>query len=269
MTNSSSELMRLQKFLARCGVASRRTCENHILNGEVSINDERVTHLGAKVNPVCDVVRFKGSVIKLPVQNHTIMLNKPAGYLTTMKDTHDRPCVASLINSSNYPGLYPIGRLDEDTTGLLLFSTDGSLGNELLHPRYHIDKQYIVATSSPLDSADIEKLECGIMLEDGMTNPAKLRVLGKSESGKYASVLHFSDSRKTTPPLNLVAITINQGKKRQIKRMFASVGHPVIALHRSLFGALELGDLKPGEYRELSTEEISLLKRKVTNDYCN
>ena len=269
MNSDQAELMRLQKFLARCGVASRRACEDLILNGEISVNGECITQLGTKVNPKSDVVCFKGGVLNLPCESYTIMLNKPAGYLTTMIDTHNRPCVANLINLNDYPGLYPIGRLDEDTTGLLLFSTDGNLGNELIHPRYHVNKQYIVATLDPLHSDDIEKLECGIMLEDGMTNPAKIRVLGAKECKKYASVLHFGDAYANKLQYNLVSITINQGKKRQIKRMFASVGHPVVALHRSCFGSLKLGDLKPGEYRELSEEEISLLKRKVTNDYCN
>ena len=261
MTSGQAKLVRLQKFLARCGVASRRACEKLILNGEISVNGQCVTQLGTKVNPNTDVVCYKGCVLELPCESYTVMLNKPAGYLTTMIDTHNRPCVANLINLNDYPGLYPIGRLDEDTTGLLLFSTDGNLGNELLHPRYHVNKQYIVATLDPLHSDDIKKLECGIMLEDGMTNPAKLRVLATSECKKYASVLHFGDARANKLPLNLVSITINQGKKRQIKRMFASIGHPVVALHRSSFGPLELGDLKPGEYRELSEEEISLLTK--------
>ena len=134
--------MRLQKFLARAGAASRRGSENLMTAGRVRVNGEVVTELGSKVDPLCDVVEVDGVVVRLFDSSVTIMLNKPAGYLTTMSDPHGRPCVASLVPTDRFPGLFPVGRLDMDTTGLLLFSTDGELGNSLLHPRYHVDKTY-------------------------------------------------------------------------------------------------------------------------------
>ncbi len=233
--------MRLQKFLARAGVASRRSSEKLITAGRVRVNGAVVTELGTKVDPACDEVLLDGAPVGLPESSHTLMLNKPAGYLTTMSDPQGRPCVADLVPVAEYPGLYPIGRLDFDTTGLLLFSTDGELGHALLHPSHHVSKTYRAKVEGLPKKADLERLAGGVRLEDGMTAPAEVALI---DAGKEASVIE---------------LTIHEGRKRQVKRMCEAVGHPVLELHRLSFGPLALGSLGVGCYRELAPEELAAL----------
>lgn len=235
--------MRLQKYLARSGVASRRACEALILDGRVSVNGQVVSVLGTKVRPGTDDVRLDGESVALVDQTVVIMLNKPAGYLTTMADPFARPCVADLLPLDRYPSLFPVGRLDKDTTGLLLFTTDGELGNALLHPSRHVEKTYEALVEGKVSSDDVERLRVGIELEDGMTQPARVD-FGSSRHPKNTTCLE---------------ITIHEGRKRQVRRMCEAVGHPVRTLHRSLFGPLGLGDLELGEYRVLTSEEIEEL----------
>ena len=232
--------LRLQKFLARAGVASRRASENLMTQGRVTVNGEVVRELGAKVDPLVDEVAVDGRVVKLQDKPVTIMLNKPAGVITTMKAQSDRPIVADLVPTDRYPGLYPIGRLDADTTGLLLFSTDGELGNRLLHPSKHVQKTYRALVRGSLTDAQVEKLQKGVMLEDGLTQPA---------------IVSFVEGKR-----NHVRLTIHEGRYHQVKRMLEAVGHPVKRLHRERFGNLELGDLAPGKWRELTAEEIAALQ---------
>lgn len=231
--------MRLQKFLARAGVASRRSSENLMTAGRVCVNGEVVTELGFKVDPLVDVVSVDGREVALSDGPVTIMLNKPAGVITTMKAQSDKPIVADIIPSDCYPGLYPIGRLDADTTGLLLFSTDGELGNALLHPSHHVPKTYVARLTTLPKAKDLERLRTGIELDDGMTAPAEVEVVDRKRPK--------------------VRITIHEGRYHQVKRMFDAVGCPVIKLHRERFGSLELGNLKPGEWRELSPGELNQL----------
>ena len=231
--------MRLQKFLARAGVASRRSSENLMTAGRVSVNGEVVRELGSKVDPLVDEVAVDGRPVSITGKPTTIMLNKPAGVITTMKAQSDRPIVASLVPTERFPGLYPIGRLDADTTGLLLFSTDGALGNALLHPSKHVQKTYLATLKSPLSSRSADELRRGIELDDGPTQPA---------------TVEFANQKCTK-----VRITIHEGRYHQVKRMFESVGNKVTALHRETFGAIDLGDLKPGAWRELSQDEVAAL----------
>lgn len=231
--------MRLQKFLARAGVASRRASENLMTAGRVTVNGEVVSELGAKVDPLVDVVEVDGKVVSLCDAPVTIMLNKPAGFITTMKAQSDRPIVADLVPTDRYPGLYPIGRLDADTTGLLLFSTDGELGNRLLHPSHHVPKTYRARLRAMPKPRELDRLRDGVELDDGPTQPAEVEVV----------------SHKTPT----VRITIHEGRYHQVKRMFEAIGYPVVKLHRERFGALELGSLKPGQWRELTAEEVSSL----------
>lgn len=232
--------MRLQKFLARAGVASRRASENLMTARRVTVNGHVVDQLGAKIDPLVDVVEVDGRVVHLAEGPVTIMLNKPAGVITTMKAQSDRPIVASLVPTDQYPGLYPIGRLDADTTGLLLFSTDGQLGNALLHPSHHVPKTYRANLASPLRKRDMEALSRGVELDDGPTQPAKVELLGKR--GKE------------------VRITIHEGRYHQVKRMFEAVGNKVTKLHRETFGCLTLGELKLGAWRVLTDSELAALK---------
>lgn len=235
--------LRLQKFLARAGVASRRGSENLMTAGRVHVNGKVVTELGSRVDPLCDVVTVDGKVIVYPSTPITIMLNKPKGVITTMSDPFARPCVASLIPLEQHPGLFPIGRLDLDTTGLLLFTTDGELGNRLMHPRHHVVKTYEATLAGVVDDQALEPLRRGVELEDGMTLPASLSIT-KNESER-----------------SQVEISIKEGRKRQVRRMFEAIGHPVIHLHRKSVGPLVLGDLESGAWRELTSQEYASLAR--------
>ena len=232
--------MRLQKFLARAGVASRRASENLMTAGRVTVNGKVVTELGAKVDPLVDIVAVDGNEISLSNTPVTLMLNKPAGVITTMKPQSTKPIVADLVPTDRYPGLYPIGRLDADSTGLLLFSTDGQLGNALLHPSHHVPKTYRATLASPLSRPAAETLRRGITLDDGPCQPAQVSIAGRG--GK------------------LVRITIHEGRYHQVKRMFEAVGNHVVHLHRETFGSLALGNLKPGTWRLLTEDEVQKLR---------
>lgn len=235
--------MRLQKFLARAGVASRRGSEDLMTAGRVSVNGSIVTELGSKVDPKTDIVRVDGKEVHLDDGSVYLMLYKPAGYLTTMDDPQGRPCVASLVPTKEYPGLYPVGRLDKDTTGLLLFTTDGDMGQHLLHPKHHVHKSYRAHVDGVPSEDDIERLQEGIMLADGMTAPARVQILDERDDG--------------TSDLEIV---IREGRKRQVKRMCSAIHHPVIDLHRHRFGPLELQGVEEGSWRLLDEDEIAALK---------
>lgn len=231
------ESMRLQKYLARAGVASRRACEAIILAGRVSVNGAVVTELGTKVVPERDTVEVDGKVVLLGDSQVILMLNKPKGYLTSMSDPFSRACVSDLIPTDRYPGIFPVGRLDCNTTGLLLFTTDGELGNKLLHPREHVDKTYHALVAGHVSPDALRQLESGVVLEDGITSPAKAEVIKKTKKNTWLS------------------LTIHEGRKRQVRRMCDAVGFPVKELQRVSFGPLSLGDLKQGSYRELTAVE--------------
>lgn len=235
--------MRLQKFLARAGVASRRKSETFIQAGRVQVNGEVVRELGTKVNPATDEVQVDGALVVLAIKPVVIMLHKPAGYLSAMKDDRGRPCVSELVPVQEYPGLFPVGRLDFDTTGLLLFTTDGALGNKLLHPSSQIDKVYEACVEGVPHKDDLARLEVGVMLEDGMSAPAACRV---KDVDRKRNIAHLQ-------------LTIHEGRKRQVKRMCAAIGHPVKSLHRSQFACLTLGTLKSGKYRILEPKELEEL----------
>lgn len=265
--------VRLQKYLARAGVASRRASEELIVSGRVSVNGCVVTELGTKVDPQKDRVAVDGKLVKEAAAGVTIMLHKPAGCLTTMDDPQGRKTVADLIPQTRYPGLYPIGRLDRDTTGVLLFSTDGELGHGLLHPRHHVKKTYWALVEGRPTKEEIAHLSHGVLLEDGMTAPAKVRILSASEAKRahtqfvlprsctHAGVRQRNRSYKgKTSEDCVVELVITEGRNHQVKRMLSAVGHPVIALHRQSFGACDLGDLERGQWRELTPEETDALK---------
>ena len=236
--------MRLQKFLARSGVASRRRSEELISAGRVEVNGEIRTDLGCKVDPNADEVRVDGRLVSLFDGCAYIMLNKPAGYITTMSDPQGRPCVADLVPVERFPGLYPLGRLDQDTTGLLLFTTDGDMGPALLHPAHHVDKTYRVKVKGRLRERDLTPLRAGgkRLPEGYVCAPAKVSIDELGEGWSRAS------------------ITIHEGRKRQVKLMFGGIGHPVLELHRDVFGPLQLGDLPQGQWRELTEDELAALR---------
>lgn len=243
--HESSEPMRLQKFLARAGIASRRASEGIIAAGRVYVNGMRVTELGSKVVAGVDEVCVDGVPVQLSDRHITLMLHKPAGYLTAMSDDRGRHCVAELVPYDQCPGLFPVGRLDFDTTGLLLFSTDGNLGHDVLHPSHQVDKTYEAWVAGNPHENDLERLRRGIQLEDGPTQPAQVEQI---------------DVRGNQ---TLLRITIHEGRKRQVKRMTAAIGYPVVALHRSAFGPLTLGDLACGSYRSLTEHELTAITSAV------
>ena len=237
--------MRLQKFLARAGAASRRGSEDLMTAGRVTVNGEVVTELGSKVDPKVDVVAVDGREVHLADGAVYLMLNKPAGYLTTMSDPYGRPTVAELVPTERYPGLFPVGRLDKDTTGLLLFSTDGEMGQHLLHPRHHVTKTYHARVAGVPTEEELGRLRGGVMLDDGPTQPAEVEV--ERVRGGNAEL----------------KVTIAEGRKREVKRMCSAVGHTVLKLHRSDFGPLHLSGVAPGKWRMLEPDEVAALKEAV------
>lgn len=268
--------LRLQKFLARAGAASRRGSENLMTAGRVTVNGEVVRELGSKVDPRTDVVAVDGREVRLGGSPVTLMLHKPVDVLTTMSDPQGRPSVASLVPTERYPGLFPIGRLDRDTTGLLLFSTDGDLGHALLRPRGHVTKRYLALVEGRPSPAQLDSLRSGIVLDDGPTLPAELELLGgdaadealrslvvppavpPGSSKEYAAI-----GRARAKGRTVVRIGIHEGRKRQVRRMFRAIGHPVCALHRSEFGPIGLGSLPSGKWRVLDPAEQEALGRAV------
>lgn len=245
--------MRLQRFLARAGVASRRGSEDLMTAGRVTVNGRVACELGTKVDPLVDRVEVDGVPVVPARGKAYLVLNKPAGYLTTMRDPHGRPCVAQLVPVDAYPGLFPVGRLDMDTTGLLLFTTDGDLGHELLHPSKHVWKTYIALVDGDVRDEDLEPLRRGIELDDGPCQPARCRIISRRLSAPVA----YGNVPAHT---GFVEVQIREGRKNQVKRMLGRVHHPVLRLHRCRFGDLELGDLAQGAWRELDEREVALLK---------
>ena len=267
------ECMRLQKYLARAGAASRRGAEDLIVAGRVTVNGAIANELGVKVDPEVDEVRLDGRLVTLAPETVTIMLHKPLGYVTTMKDEHAEHVVAELVPCAEYPGLFPLGRLDRDTSGLLLFSTDGELGHALLRPRGHVTKRYVALVDGVPTAEELQSLRSGVLLDDGPTLPAEVELLEGEErcaALRFLEVTRAAEKRYSTTKkrgLNakgersVVRLGIHEGRNRQVRRMLGKVGHPVIALHRESFGPLSLGDLPRGQWRLLDTDEIEALRR--------
>lgn len=257
--------MRLQRFLARAGVASRRGSERLMTAGRVRVNGEVVTELGSRVDPARDVVTVDGAVCRISERPCHVMLYKPAGYLTTMSDPHGRPTVAELVPVAERPGLYPVGRLDMDTTGLLLFTTDGDLGQALLHPSRHVEKHYVALVSGTPSEADLERLRRGVTLEnEDVSAPARAELLRPGDPLFSVVAPHGAGRTGGGEPNAVVGLTIHEGRKHQVKKMMLAVGHRVLALHRDSFGPLSLVNVAEGGYRELTEGEAAALERLVS-----
>ena len=258
--------MRLQRFLARAGVASRRGSERLMTAGRVRVNGEVVTELGSKVDPARDLVTVDGVPCQIAQRPRHLMLYKPAGYLTTMSDPRGRPTVAELVPVAESPGLYPVGRLDRDTTGLLLFTTDGDLGQALLHPSRHVEKHYVALVSGTPTAAELERLRRGVPLEnEGVSAPAKAELLSPDDP-LFSVVAPRGAGRNGAGERNaVVGLTIHEGRKHQVKKMMLAVGHRVLALHRDAFGPLSLVDVAEGGYRGLTEQETAALERIVSD----
>lgn len=250
--------MRLQKFLARAGVASRRGSEDLMTAGRVTLNGCVATELGLKVDPLVDVVEVDGKRVSLTDGKVYLVLNKPANVLTTMDDPHGRPTVVPYVPVDRFPGLFPVGRLDMDTTGVLLFTTDGDLAARLLHPSTHVMKVYHARVDGYLEDRDLEPLRRGLELDDGPTAPAVCRILETYETQGVCG-------SRPNPDHTLVEVAIHEGRKRQVKRMFSAIGHPVIRLHRVSFGSVEAKGLPAGAWRLLSQGEVEALREASSN----
>ncbi|MDO8963696.1 MAG: pseudouridine synthase [Coriobacteriia bacterium] len=232
---------RVQKLLAAAGVASRRASEEIILEGRVTLNGVVVESLATKADPAVDVIEVNGKRIELLTPRRWFALHKPAGYVTTMDDPQGRETVVRFF-PKGVAGLYPVGRLDRDTEGLLLLTNDGALAARLLHPRHHVTKTYRVWVDGVPDEADLRRLREGVSLDDGMTSPAEARVVARERGGA------------------IVELAIREGRKRQVRRMCSAVGHPVTRLVRVSFGPLDLAGMAPGEIRELTAGEVEALR---------
>ena len=259
MNDMYPHTMRLQRFLARAGVASRRGSETLMTSGRVSVNGVVVTELGTKVDCDHDVIEVDGKPVCLADEAVYIMLNKPANYLTTMSDPQGRKCVAELVPTDIYPGLFPVGRLDRDTTGLLLFTTDGDMAQSLLHPSHHVNKTYRALVDGDVVDRELDSLRKGIVLDDGPCQPAKARIMKPQE----CKILFRGHVPENVTPIEIV---IHEGRKNQVKRMLGRIHHPVLRLHRVKFGPLDLTSVKEGKWRVLTSSEISALRDATKGD---
>ena len=232
------EEIRLQKYLAECGVASRRKCEEYILQGDVQVNDKVVTELGTKVNPKKDIVKFKNKEVKIEEKQVYILLNKPIGYVTTVSDQFDRDTVLDLVKVKER--IVPVGRLDMYTSGALILTNDGDFVFKVTHPKHEITKTYTVTLKGIIQANEIEQLQKGVKIDDYITKPAKVKIL-KTDSEK---------------DISRIEITIHEGKNRQVRKMCEAIDKKVLALHRSKIGNIGVKDLKIGEWRYLKKEEI-------------
>ena len=230
---------RLQKIIARAGICSRREAEKLILAGKVSVDGKIIRELGAKAE-LNQKIRVDGKLLTLDAEKIYIMLNKPRGYVSTAKDERGRKTILELIDIPER--IYPIGRLDLNSEGLILLTNDGELTNALIHPRFEVKKTYRAKISGVLTEEKLDLLRAGIELDDGLTAPAEIYMLDK----------------------DLVEITIHEGRNRQVRRMFSAIGCDVKRLRRIKFANLTLDSLKVGKWRELTAEEVAELKGDLT-----
>ena len=230
---------RLQKYMASCGVASRRKCEELILNGRVTVNGDIITELGTKVIPNKDIVKFDGKLISKEENKVYIILNKPEGYITSLKDEKGRKTILDLVNIKER--IFPIGRLDYDSSGLLLLTNDGEIYNKIIHPRVKLDKKYIAVVNGRFTEKEMENFKNGVDIGGYITATSNIREIS------------FENN------LSTVEITIHEGKNRQIRKMCSSFNHNVISLKRVAIGKIKLGYLKKGEFRNLTKEELDYI----------
>ena len=236
--------MRLEKFLSESGIASRRDAKKHISEGRVAVNGERVLIPGTHIAPQQDEITFDGEPVSGKPKPIYLMLNKPTGYVTTVRDERRRPTVMALVDNIS-ERIYPVGRLDLDTEGLLLMTNDGDFAHRILHPSHEIQKTYIAWVEGHPNQGAIQRLRKGIEIEDGITAAAQVNQIERREGESRFKVI------------------IHEGKKRQIRRMFHAVGHNVLHLKRIRVGSLSLGRLPIGKYRPLTRAEIESFGREA------
>ncbi|WP_139983551.1 pseudouridine synthase [Nocardioides litoris] len=237
-------LVRLQKLLAQSGVASRRKCEELMLDGEVEVDGEVVTRLGTKVDPRTAVVRVSGRLLP-PVSDFVyLVLHKPRGVVSTMSDPEGRPTLEQFV-AERPERLFHVGRLDTDTSGLLLLTNDGDFANRMAHPSFEVDKTYVAEVAGQVTRSTAERLRAGVELDDGPVHPTRVKVVSP------------------TPERSIVELVIHEGRNRIVRRLLDQVGHPVRKLSRTDLGPVRLGSLRPGEVRELTLDELGSLLDSV------
>jgi pseudouridine synthase len=232
--------IRLQKYLADCGIASRRAAEGLIEKGLVSVNGVTIKEQGVKVNPDHDTIKYKGKIVRFEKVLKYYMLNKPTKCMTTLSDENSRRTILDLVKVKER--IYPVGRLDYMSSGLLLLTNDGDLTYKLTHPKHHVEKRYIVSVEPKVSNKDVKLLEKGVSLEAYTTAPCEINLL---EENKKVQVFE---------------VVLHEGKNRQIRKMFEHIGGNVTTLKRVSMGDLNLGQLKSGEFRELTKQEVNYLK---------
>lgn len=235
----TSEPIRLQKALSIAGVASRRKAEELMLQGRVRVNGKVARELGMRIDPTVDSVMVDNRPIQLDPDRIYLAFHKPKGIVSTMSDEYGRPCLADFF--LGYDRVFNVGRLDQETTGVLLMTNDGDLANQLAHPKFGVEKLYVAKVKGRIEKPQLQQLRDGVRLEDGFQKADRVKLLDQN----------LQES--------LVEIVLHSGKNRIVRRMFEAVGHPVIELTRKSFGPLRLGNLKPGQVRELSKLEVSAL----------
>jgi pseudouridine synthase len=230
---------RLQKVLSRVGVASRRRVEQLMAMGRITVNGAVANEMGMRINPAIDIVALNGKVVSLDVSSRYVMLHKPHGVVSSLQDEHSRADLSQYLEQIG-ERLFNVGRLDSDTTGLLLLTNDGDTAHRLAHPSFVVDKVYLATVEGAVTPATLKRLRSGIELEDGVAVADRVRLVGPSRNNK-----------------SIVEIVLHSGKNRIVRRMLQFVGHPVIDLHRRSFGPLHLGGLKPGQWRDLTRLEVT------------
>lgn len=235
--------MRINKYIASCGIASRRKSEEIILQGRVKVNGNIVKDLSFNIDEQNDLVEINNKKINIKKENIYIVLNKPEGYITTVKDQFDRPSVIDLLTDIK-ERIYPIGRLDYETSGLLILTNDGDLTYKLTHPKHEVSKVYIARVKGIPTYEEITNFENGLYIEDYKTSPAKIKILEKNEEKNYS----------------ICQIQIHEGRNRQVRKMCKAINHPVQRLKRVAMGKITLKGTEIGKYRHLTNEEIKYLK---------
>jgi len=241
-------LQRLQKILSAAGIASRRAAESYITDGRVSVNGQTVAELGSKADPDIDDIRVDGRRIKLTTRRLYLLLYKPRGYIVSRSDPQRRPTVMDLLAKGGVKDyVYPVGRLDYDSEGLLLLTSDGDLAARLTHPSHEVEREYQVKVLGVPDDHDLERLSKGIVIDGRRTLPAAVKLL---------NVVQGSEAEHA-----VLSIVVKEGRNRQVRNMFEAIGHPVDRLKRVRIGPITDERIRPGEFRELDAKEIAALKK--------
>ncbi len=236
------ELIRIQKFLSQCGIASRRHAEELILEGRVKVNGKVISEMGVKIDPSKDVVKVGNRVLQ-PVHKGIVLLNKPARVVSTLSDPEGRPTVADYL-TAHYRSYFPVGRLDFDSTGLVIMTNDGELAERLMHPRYGMRRVYEVKVKGNMSEETLGALETGVRLVDGIAK-AEVKLLGQEDDA------------------TALLVTVAEGRNRLVRRMMEKVGHLVKKLKRVQHGPFKLGSLQPGQIRKLTESEYAFMKKRV------